>query len=143
MGAAILMFTNSGFGANTLEKLLKFIRPILCQYTQNWQASVSSSSRLQILSEFKTEDFNISKYLLDIRDPLIRKTFTRLRIDLSILQECKSWQNTTDSNNTTCPLCNSSNETVLHFLNECNDNKLTNQRIQFMNLMLPLMPEGE
>ena len=61
------------------------------QYTQKWQASVSSSSRLQVLSELKT-DFNISKYLLDIRDPLIRKTLTRLKIDLNILQECKSRQ---------------------------------------------------
>ena len=43
------------------------------QYTQNWQALVSSSSRLQVLSELKTEDYSISKYLLDIRDPLIRK----------------------------------------------------------------------
>ena len=59
------------------------------QYTQNWHASVSSSSR-QVLSELKTEDYNISKYLLDIRDPLIRKTFTRLRIDLNVLKECNS-----------------------------------------------------
>ena len=110
------------------------------QYAQNWQASVSSSSRLQFLSELK-KDFNISKYLLNIRDPLIRKTFTRLRIDLNILQECKSRQNTTDSNNTTCPLCHSSNETVSQFLNECNDNELTNHRIHFKNLMLSLMPE--
>ena len=110
------------------------------QYAQNWQASVSSSSRLQFLSELK-KDFNISKYLPNIRDPLIRKTFTRLRIDLNILQECKSRQNTTDSNNTTCPLCHSSNETVSQFLNECNDNELTNHRIHFKNLMLPLMPE--
>ena len=55
--------------------------------TQNWQASVSSSSRLQVLSELKTEDYKISKYVLDIRGPLIRKTFTRLRIDLNVLQE--------------------------------------------------------
>ena len=86
------------------------------QYAQNWQASVSSSSRHQVLCELK-KDFNISKYLLNIRDPLVRKTFTRLRIDLNILQECKSRQNATDSNNTTCPLCHSNNETVSHFLN--------------------------
>ena len=109
------------------------------QYTQNLQALVSSSSRLQVLYELKTEDYSISKYLLDIRDPLIRKTFTMLRTDLNILHECKSRQNTTNSNNATCSLCNSSNETVLHFLNECNDNtcRLTSQRIHFMYFILP------
>jgi hypothetical protein len=73
------------------------------------------SNRLIILKNLK-RDFGPSNYLFQIINPDIRNIFTRLRIDLNVLQSCATYK---QRNEEACPCCKKSQESVEHFLLRC------------------------
>ena len=100
--------------ANNFHKTFK-VR--LCdQHRQNFFAKVQNSDRLNIFSFLKTE-FMRSEYIDKIKNPDVRKVFTRLRIDNNILKECKSRFNPNISKY--CTHCSNMTEDVKHFLIDC------------------------
>ena len=100
------------------------------QYEQNILSKLRDSERLSILAKLKS-DFSRSEYLEKIRNPDIRKTFTRLRIDLNILNTCKFRQRKMISPR--CTYCEGADEDVIHFLLHCT--KFADMRNIFMQRM--------
>ena len=72
------------------------------------------SRRFDTLKYF-IEDDRQESYIYKIRNPCIRKLFTRLRIDMNVLSTCRINKTTTP----TCPLCSREPESVLHFVLKC------------------------
>ena len=93
-----------------------FKRRLHDQYEQTFFSKLTSSDRLTVLSSMKTE-FKRSGYIDKIKSPDIRKTFTRLRIDNNVLNECKFRFNQIISKS--CYHCKNTTEGVSHFLLDC------------------------
>ena len=101
------------------------------QYIQKWLVSLAESSRFKILKTIGYSDYSIRKYLLYIKNPSIRKIFTRLRIDMNILGECQNRHrrnSNSESNHLSCLLCGQGIENVSHFILECSNNYLKQLR---------------
>ena len=86
------------------------------QYEQILASKMRESERLLLLSSFK-ENFHRSQYLDKIKSPDIRAIFTRLRIDINILNSCKFRFRKVMSPD--CPNCTQQVETVEHLLLHC------------------------
>ena len=86
------------------------------QHKQNYFSKINSSSRFELLSSLKS-DFKRSNYIDKIKNPDIRKIFTRLRIDNNILNDCKMRFNQISSDH--CSSCTGQKEGVEHFLLDC------------------------
>lgn len=93
-----------------------FKRRLYDQYEQTFFSKLTNSDRLTVLSSMKTE-FKRSGYIDKIRSPDIRKTFTRLRIDNNILNDCKFRFKQIISKS--CYHCKNVTEGVNHFLLDC------------------------
>ena len=95
------------------------------QYMQCWQSNLEQSKRFTVLNQLKCT-FNKSTYLSIIKSPSIRNIFTRLRIDMNMLQTCKT---KTLQNNLNCPYCTHSVETVSHFILYCSHYSLQREAL--------------
>ena len=100
------------------------------QHKQNYFSKINSSSRFELLSSLKC-DFKRSNYIDKIKNPDIRKIFTRLRIDNNILNDCKMRLNQRSSDH--CSSCTGQKEGVEHFLLDCSYFK--QQRDNFINFV--------
>ena len=108
---------------NTFHKC--FRQRLQDQYVQNWNAKLNDSSRFTILQSIHKE-YKLQDYIVNIKNPNVRETFTRLRIDMNILCTSKIHGSL---NVTNCFLCHNGNETVGHFLLKCpkfNDIRIEN-----------------
>jgi hypothetical protein len=85
------------------------------QHIQNWRHKLEQSTRFTVLNQVKGT-FGRSTYLSIIKNPSVRNVFTRLRVDMNVLQTCKS---KTQQNILNCPFCTNCIETVGHFLFHC------------------------
>ena len=65
-----------------------FKRRLYDQHEQTYFSKLTESARYSVLSSLKTE-YKRSGYIDKIKSPDIRKTFTRLRVDNNILNDCK------------------------------------------------------
>ena len=99
---------------NTFHKTFK--RRLNDQYEQSLLAKMRDSERLSVLSALKS-DFCRSQYLEKIRSPDIRKTFTRLRNDLNILNACQFRKRKVTSPK--CTSCQGADDDVTHLLLNC------------------------
>ena len=92
------------------------------QFIQNWRAKINASSRFKLLALLKESDdaFSKSKYIDKIKNPIVRETFTRLRVDMNILGTSMTNQ-TVENPSGTCRECTLGvPETPEHFLFDCN-----------------------
>ena len=86
------------------------------QYAQSWKNKITQSGRfLHLITE--KDSYSRSSYTHEIQNPIVRKVYTRLRIDLNILATSKV--NSGKNMSAICPLCKSEPETVKHFLLKC------------------------
>ena len=101
-------FSKSKVVANMVKKRLQD------QNIQLVNAKLTNSSRFTQLIEIKN-NFERSEYLMIIKDPEKRNTFTRLRGDLHILNTCKAQA----ASSTECPNCTKQEETIPRFHLHC------------------------
>ena len=113
-----------GVNADTFHKT--FRRRLDDQYSQSWIGKINDSGRFSVLSTLKT-DMTKSLYIDKIRNPQIRKTFTRLRTDMNVLNCCKYRVNPNAT--AMCSACVDEPESVQHFLFHCN--QFTTMRANF------------
>ena len=93
-----------------------FVERLDDQYRQTMASFITSSTRFKTLALFK-DGMNMSSYITSIHNPNIRIIYTRLRIDMNCLSNCKTRKRML--NGTLCNLCKSCDETVDHFLLNC------------------------
>ena len=118
--------------SQTTCKIIKqnFQKVLDDQYRQKWQTSMSESSRFKVLNTV-SNSYTISNYLVQIKNPVIRKIFTRLRIDMNVLRDCKArcqGNRNTIQISPNCLLCDQGIENVQHFLLECSNTELMQYR---------------
>ena len=85
------------------------------QYVQNWNSKICNSNRFTTLRNLNNR-YEIKEYIRKVKDPYIRRIFTRLRIDLNLLKTSKSRG---EQQNIICGFCHLEPETVDHFLLRC------------------------
>ena len=118
------------------ESFHKYFRSRLNdQHIQNWNSKIRNSNRFNILQKLNC-DYEMKRYISKVKDPQIRKIFTRLRIDMNILKTSKSQG---EQQNTICDFCNLEPETVDHFLLRCS--KFENIRNHSFDLLASSEPE--
>ena len=84
------------------------------QFKQERRSKLLSSSRFDTLKYF-IEDDRQESYIYKIRNPCIRKFFTRLTIDMNVLSTCRINKTIAPA----CLLCSREPESVLHFVLKC------------------------
>ena len=107
------------------------------QYVQNWNSKIRNSNRFTTLQKL-SDNYEIKPYIHKVKDPYIRKIFTRLRIDMNLLKTSKSQG---VQQNIICSFCTLEPETVDHFLLRCT--KYQNIRSQSFNMIASYEPEFE
>ena len=118
------------------ESFHKYFRSRLNdQHVQNWNSKIRNSERFNVLQKLNCE-YKMKKYIHKVRDPQIRKIFTRLRIDINLLKTSKSQG---EQQNLICDYCNLEPETVDHFLLKCS--KFETTRNRSFNLLSSFEPE--
>ena len=78
----------------------------------------------------------MKSYITKVKDPHIREYFTRLRIDMNLLNTSKSRG---EQQSDICKLCNIESETVEHFLLKCH--KYENIRNEMLNSICSVEPD--
>ena len=107
------------------------------QYIQYARNKLESSPKFKILNIIRHEDYAMYNYLNMVRSSNIRKTITRLRIDMNTLNDCQYRQNKNTVNK--CRFCNNDSvEDVEHFLIDCC--KFTNLRQSFFIKLSDFIP---
>ena len=92
------------------------------QFVQNLLDKIKNSTRFEVLQKIATDESKIEcqKYINIIKNPSIRQSFTRLRIDLNILENSKQNINNSQTGGN-CPNCSLNvKETTCHLLFICN-----------------------
>ena len=112
------LINNSVFESNHKIKEI-FLNRLNDQYTQTWYNSISNSKRFKTLTDLYNGSYKMNNYLLKIHNPSFRKIFTRLRIDMNVLQDCLNRKNGSNNTNAPCPLCKQGNEDITHFIFDC------------------------
>ena len=90
----------------------------MCPANQRWHYIVTPSligSAHTQKDPCSCEDDRQESYIYKIRNPCIRKIFTRLRIDMKVLSTCRINKTIAPA----CPLCSRELESVLHFVLKC------------------------
>ena len=85
------------------------------QFIQGWYTKINESTRLSFLSDVITI-YKRSQYIDMIKNPEIRLTFTRLRIDMNIYS---SYNVKKSTGTATCPLCYNGEDSLTHLLFYC------------------------
>ena len=106
------VWLNPFIASSSFHKLLK--TRLDDQFKQERRSKLLSSSRFDTFKYF-IEDDRQESYIYKIRNPCIRKIFTRLRIDMIVLSTCRINKTIAPA----CPLCSREPESVLHFVLKC------------------------
>jgi len=104
------------------------------QFIQNWRSSMCQSTRFQFLKEVK-EQFCMSKYIELIKDPEIRLTLTRLRIDNNLYSD---YIRSKTIGTNTCPMCHRGEDSLSHLLFKCDIYK--DRRTEFEYVICQHLP---
>jgi hypothetical protein len=88
------------------------------QYVQKWFSTMTKSNRFDVLANIKTT-YEMSNHLKNIKNPDIRNTISRLRVDLKKLEICQGTKKGIPKDQRFCPKCSPQVETVQHFLLHC------------------------
>ena len=122
-----LLYRNGfGYARKTPHALheKQFARGFLCrlndQFVQKWRTKMNASPRFETLMTVKEYEYEKSPYLKLVHDPKDRTVFTRLRLDMNVLESCQGRFRKKDKDDRKCKTC-ATTETVAHFLTECPD----------------------
>ena len=102
-------------------------------YTQTWSTTQSQSSRFSLQASLQ-QSYQMSPYLDNVETIEPRNILTRLRIDMNYLNESLGRQQRAP--NRFCPNCQSTIETVNHFIMDCP--LYDSQRSQLYESILPI-----
>ena len=114
-----------------------FRRRLNDQHVQNWSSKIQNSNRFTTLQKLEN-NYEMKQYVTKVKDPNVREIFTRLRIDMNLLNTSKSNR---EQQNDICSFCNVESETVGHFLLRCS--KYQNIRTQTFNTLTSHEPDFE
>ena len=130
------MFNNANkYTPNELKYIIH--QRVNDQYIQYARNKLESSPKFKILNIIRHEDYAMYNYLNMVRSSNIRKTITRLRIDMNTLNDCQYRQNKNTVNK--CRFCNNDSvEDVEHFLIDCY--KFNNLRQSFFIKLSDFIP---
>ena len=130
------MFNNANkYTPNELKYIIH--QRVNDQYIQYARNKLESSPKFKILNIVRHEDYVMYNYLNMVRSSNIRKTITRLRIDMNTLNDCQYRQNKNTVNK--CRFCNNDSvEDVEHFLIDCC--KFNNLRQSFFIKLSDFIP---
>ena len=130
------MFNNANkYTPNELKYIIH--QRVNDQYIQYARNKLESSPKFKILNIIRHEDYAMYNYLNMVRSSNIRKTITRLRIDMNTLNDCQYRQNKNTVNK--CRFCNNDSvEDVEHFVIDCC--KFNNLRQSFFIKLSDFIP---
>ena len=101
---------------NVNNFVISFKQRLFDCHIQDLDSAVMSKERFQFYSSFRLLN-GVPTYLNTIRNPVLRKHLTRLRLGVSNLKPHRFRY--TNNENTTCPFCPDTNESELHFILLC------------------------
>ena len=98
--------------------LKTFKEHLIANYKQEWRNDIETKERFQFYRSFKTE-FCLSNYLNHLKNVKARNDLIRLRLGVSQLKTHLNRFSRFDNHNTSCPFCEHTEETEVHFMFIC------------------------
>jgi len=108
---------------------------VCCTNPTYWNSKIQNSNRFTTLKILHT-NYEMKSYVKKVKDPHIRESFTRLRIDMNLLNTSKSRG---EQQSDICTFCNIESETVGHFFLRCS--KYQDIRNEMFNAICSVEPE--
>ena len=102
---------------NVSHFLRAFKQRLIDCFLHDWNSSIMSSDQYAFYSSFK-QLHELTPYLTTVKNPVIRKALTRIRLGVSALRPHQCRYSTVPVN-LDCPFCKGTRESEMHFILSC------------------------
>ena len=120
---------------NTSQFLRAFKQRLIDCFLQDWNSSIMSSDRYAFYSFFK-QLHEHTPYLTTVKNPVIRKALTRIRLGVSALRSHRCRYSKVPVN-LDCPFCKGTRESEIHFILSCSKYSTLKMVIPAKNYVYP------